>query len=177
MAIKKEDNGERGVGSTGESTAAPQAGGATAAAAKQTDQQGVVDQVKETGRDIAARSLGAIEDRTQSATSGYKSDISTGLHTLADGLRQTSSTFQNAAEDKPLSSAGARYIEDLANKIENVSNYFESKDPADVVKDVKNFARKNPAIFVGGAFALGFALSRLVRSASNTSAPQSRARA
>jgi hypothetical protein len=177
MAIKKEDNGERGVGSTGESTAAPQAGGASAAAAKQTDLQGVVDQVKETGRDIAARSLGAIEDRTQSATSGYKSDISTGLHTLADGLRQTSSTFQNAAEDKPLSSAGARYIEDLANKIENVSNYFESKDPADVVKDVKNFARKNPAIFVGGAFALGFALSRLVRSASNTSAPQSRARA
>lgn len=124
----------------------------------------VVGQVQETGRELASRSIDAIGGRARAATSAYKTDITSGLHTLADGLRQTSSTFMDAAEDKPLSTAGARYIDDLASKIENVSDYFERKDPADLVRDIKVFAKKNPAIFVGGAFALGFAISRLARS-------------
>jgi hypothetical protein len=174
MATKREENGEKGNGSSGQKAAA----GSSSRAASSEDQpeQGVMAQVQDSGREIAAKSLGAVSERTRAATSGYVSDISTGLHTLAAGLRQTSSTFQDAAEDKPLSMAGARYVEDLANKIESVSNYFERKDPADVVNDVKKFARENPTVFVGGAFALGFALSRLVRSA-NAAAPQSRARA
>src|SRR5215207_7425241 len=63
--------------------------------------QGIVAQAQESGREIASKSIQAIGDRTRNATAGYKSDISAGLHTLADGLRQTSSTFQDAAEDKP----------------------------------------------------------------------------
>ena len=130
--------------------------------------EGVMVQVQDSGREIAERSLEAIGSRTRSATSAYQSDISLGLHTLADGLRQTTSTFQDVAEDKPLSAAGARYIEDLAGRIDSVSDYFENADTEALMKDVKGFARRNPAIFVGGAFAAGFALSRLIRSASSS---------
>lgn len=129
--------------------------------------QGVLAQAQESGRDIASKSIEAIGERTRTATAGYKSDISAGLHTLADGLRQTSSTVQDAAEDKPISTAGAKYIEDIAKKIEAVSDYFERSEAGDVVQDLKGFARRNPTVFVGGAFALGFALSRLLRSAEN----------
>lgn len=127
--------------------------------------QSVIAQVQESGREIASKSMEAIGDRTRTATAGYKSDISSGLHTLADGLRQTSSTFQQAAEDKPISTAGARYIEDIAKKIEGVSDYFERTEASDLINDMKGFARRNPAVFVGGAFAMGFAISRLIRSA------------
>ena len=166
MATNKEQNGDKGNGGANRPGQQPasQAGVREPAAAK-VEEQGVVGQAQATGRDIVSKSLDTISERTRAATSGYKSDISSGLHTLADGLRQTSATFQNGGEDKPLSTAGARYIDDLAQKIESVSDYFERKDPADVVQDVKRFARQNPTIFVGGAFALGFAVSRLFRSA------------
>lgn len=131
---------------------------------------GVLAQVKETGQDIATKSMHAIGEKTKSTTEGYKSDISSGLHTLAEGLRQTSSTLgKGEADDKPLSSAGARYIGGLAEKVESVSGYFERKDATDLLKDVTGFAKRNPTVFVGGAFALGFALSRLIKSSATAS--------
>ncbi len=144
---------------------------------KQSGDQGVIGEIQQSGREIAERSIGAVGSRTRTAASGYKSEITSGLYSLADGLRKTSETFQENADDQPLPAAGARYIEDLANKIEWVSNYFEGKDPSAVAQDVKRFARENPTIFVGGAFVVGFAISRLFRSATPTGAPQSRARA
>lgn len=136
---------------------------------------GVIEQVQESGREIAAKSLQAIGERTKSTTAGYQSDISSGLRTLADGLKQTSSTF-GVADETPLSSAGGRYIADLAEKIEGISDYFERKDAGELIEDVKGFARRNPTVFVGGAFALGFAISRLVRSSSHSSASRGEAK-
>lgn len=134
------------------------------------DDAGVLAQVQETGKDIATKSLGAIGEKTRSTTEGYRSDISGGLHMLAEGLRQTSSTFNKGeAHDKPLSSAGARYIGDLAEKVEGVSGYFERMDTTALLRDVKGFAKRNPTVFVGGAFALGFAVSRLIRSSTAAS--------
>lgn len=129
---------------------------------------GLLAQVQESGKDIASKSLKAIGEKTLSTTEGYKSEITGGLNTLAEGLRQASSTFAGAAKDKPLASAGARYIGDLAGKIESVSGYVERKDATALFRDVKGFAKRNPTVFVGGAFALGFALSRLIRSSSAT---------
>ena len=134
---------------------------------------GVLSQVQDTGRDLAAKSLNAIGEKTRSTTEGYKSDITGGLHTLAEGLRQASATFNNQADDNPISSAGARYIGDLAGKIESASGYFERKDAAALMSDVKGFARRNPTVFVGAAFATGFALSRMIRSSMATSSTSS----
>ena len=129
-----------------------------------TSDVGVLEQVQESGKDLASKSLAAIGEKTRSATEGYKSEITGGLHTLAEGLRQTSSTFQRGSDDTPLATAGGRYLGDLADKIESVSGYFERKDAAALMSDVKGFARRNPTVFVGASFAAGFALSRLIRS-------------
>ena len=139
---------------------------------EQFDDAGVLSQVQETGRDLASKSLNAIGEKTRSTTEGYKSEITGGLHTLAEGLRQASASFNEQADDNAISSAGARYIGDLAGKIESVSGYFERKDAADLLQDVKGFARRNPTVFVGSAFALGFALSRFIRS--GAAAPSTR---
>lgn len=135
-------------------------------------EEGVLSQVQESGRDIANKGLQAISEKTRSATDGYKSEITSGLHTLADGLRQTSSSFRTNGEENTLASAGARYIGDLAEKIESVSGYFERKDATALLQDVRGFAKRNPTVFVGSAFAVGFALSRVIRSGASAATAQ-----
>lgn len=131
---------------------------------EKTSDASVLGQVQESGKELASKSLSAIGEKTKIATEGYKSEITGGLHTLAEGLRQTSSTFQRESEDSTLASAGGRYLGDLADKIESVSGYFERKDATALIRDVKGFAKRNPTVFVGAAFAAGFALSRVIRS-------------
>lgn len=170
-----EDTGSRGRsgadGGKGPTTEANGkiAEGRRAEGVQNDEHRSVVGQIQEAGRDVASKSVSAISEKTRAKTAGYQSEISSGLHTLAEGLRQTSSQFQNTAEDTPLSSASARYIGDLAEKLESVSSYFERKDASALMQDVKAFAKSNPTLFVGGAFVVGFAVSRLVRSSSMNS--------
>ncbi|MEO5859042.1 MAG: hypothetical protein ABIR33_08855 [Pyrinomonadaceae bacterium] len=151
---------------TGNGKSAPATAAKSAGSGHDSD-AGVLAQVQKSGKDIASKSLKAIGEKTLSTTEGYKSEITGGLNTLADGLRKASTSFEGS-EDKPLASAGARYIGDLAEKIESVSGYFERNDATALFQDVKGFARRNPTVFVGGAFALGFALSRMIRSTAAT---------
>ncbi|MDI1241096.1 MAG: hypothetical protein PSX80_04160 [bacterium] len=167
----KSAGGSQGQGTaTGGSnmpTASWQSAGARAGQGR--EEEGVLSQVQESGKDIASKGLQAISDKTRSTTEGYKSELTGGLHTLANGLRQTSSSFRTGGEQNALASAGAKYIGDLADRIESVSGYFERKDATDLFRDVKGFARRNPTVFVGGAFVVGFALSRVIRTGASAS--------
>ena len=129
-----------------------------------SEDQGIVGKAQESGREIASRSVQALSDRTRATTDSYMHEVSAGLHTLAEGLRQTSSSVQGTGSDQSLSNAGARHLEGLAGKVDDFSSYLDRKDMTAIYSDVRGFAREHPAVFVGGAFALGFAVSRLLKS-------------
>ena len=135
-----------------------------AAGSFRSEDAGIAGKAQESGREIVSRSVQAVGDRTRATTNSYVQEVSSGLHTLAEGLRHTSSTVQGTTDDQPLSNAGARYLEGLADKVEDFSSYLERKDLTALYSDVRGFAREHPAVFVGGAFAIGFAVSRLLKS-------------
>jgi hypothetical protein len=58
----------------------------------------------------------------------------------------------------------------LAEQIRKVSSYFENRGLEDVIGDARRLVERNPALFIAGGVAVGFALSRLL-----TSAEQNRA--
>jgi hypothetical protein len=45
-----------------------------------------------------------------------------------------------------------------------VANYFEQKDVRAMYHDVENFARRNPAVFIGSAVLAGFGIARFMKS-------------
>ena len=59
-----------------------------------------------------------------------------------------------------------------ANRLEQLSKYIREKDPKQLLGDVQNFGRRRPALLVGGAFLLGFAGARLIKSAMDNTAYQ-----
>jgi hypothetical protein len=121
---------------------------------------GILDKAKET----ASGTYDAVANQATSKIEEHKGELSTGLRTLADTFRKTGSDLKNAEQKTPLTDVTGRYSGLAADQIENVAGYFERKDLRAMMRDAEGFARRNPAIFLGAAFALGMAAARFLKS-------------
>jgi hypothetical protein len=58
----------------------------------------------------------------------------------------------------------AKYVEGAADQIEDWSRRLREKDVDALLSDVQRLARRQPAVFVGSAFALGLVGARFLKS-------------
>lgn len=87
------------------------------------------------------------------------------LHNVAEALRQTSSNLE--MQDQ---SMVAQYSNQVAEGVEKASTYLEEHDFEDLIYEAEDFARRQPELFIGGAFTLGLLAARFLKSsASSTS--------
>src|SRR5688500_4736711 len=124
------------------------------------------DQAKET----AGQAFGAVTDKASTKLDEQRSTLSGGLATVADSVRQVSSNLTSSKTDSGLAEAAARYTDTAARKIDNVATYFDTHNVRDMARDLEGFARRNPAVFLGVAFGLGFLAARFLKSSSSSPA-------
>ncbi len=90
-----------------------------------------------------------------------KTKVADGLGDIAHALRQATS-----ARHEPVVDAVKPYVDKAADRLENVSTYVQDKTLKDMAKDLEDFARREPALFLGGALAIGLIGGRFLKSAS-----------
>jgi hypothetical protein len=71
--------------------------------------------------------------------------------------------------DQGQQAAVPQYLSSAADQVDRLSHYLRSTDLRQMAEGVERFARRQPAIFIGGAFALGLLGARFLKS----SRPQS----
>jgi uncharacterized protein YjbJ (UPF0337 family) len=130
----------------------------------------VTGQVKETvGQvaDQAQQAAGQVVDQARQQASarlvGQKDRAAEGLTSVAHALRQTSQQLR--AQDQQ---AVTGYIESAASQVERMSNYLKQNDLGGLIDDVEQFARRQPALFLGGTFVLGLLGARFLKSSRPT---------
>jgi hypothetical protein len=130
-----------------------------------------LDQAKETAQtlvDQAKTTAGtAYEAATTKATSKLeeqKATVAGGLTSVAEGVRSMTSSLNQATDHNALADYTAQYADTAAKKLEQAARYFETTDVRAMARDIEGFARRNPAIFLGGAFALGMLAARFFKS-------------
>ena len=91
--------------------------------------------------------------------------VAEAVNTLSDQLRQGNQALL------------ARYADRVASQVDQMATYLQHSDPAKVLSDIEDFARREPGLFLAGAFAMGLLGTRFLKSTSrsvNTSgAPES----
>jgi hypothetical protein len=131
--------------STGASTAGSiPAGGATNTSGNGAQQGGIVNKAKE---------------RVAAQLSTQKGRATDGLDTITQAVRHT--TQQLRAEDH---GAVAEYIDKAAEQLERLSHRLRDKDVNELLHDARELARRQPAVFIGGSFALGLLAARFIKS-------------
>lgn len=120
----------------------------------------LVDQAKET----AGKAYEAVTDKAATKLDEQKSTLSGGISTVAESVRQVGENLGSSSTDSGLAEAAAKYTNTAAQKLEDVAGYFETKNVREMARDLEGFARRNPAVFLGAAFGLGFIAARFFKS-------------
>lgn len=89
--------------------------------------------------------------------SSYLSDISAAVHDLTSTL------------DKQGHATIAQYTRSAADELRRMGRAINERDFNDLAREVTSFAQRRPAIFFGGAFAIGFGLARFLASSKTRS--------
>jgi hypothetical protein len=152
-------SGTTGSGITGSST---RTSGTHDMSADASQGSGLMDQM----RSSASDTFKTVKSNTTAKLEEQKSTLSTGLMTVADNIRQLGSNLSGAQANDPLTRFAADYSETAAQKLRSAADYFNTHDVETMYRDVEGIARRNPAVFVGGAFAIGFLAARFLKSSS-----------
>jgi hypothetical protein len=89
------------------------------------------------------------------------------LGTVADALRKTGEELRS--NDSGLTD----YVTKAANSVDHLSIYLQTRTLSQLINDVEGFARREPAMFLGGSFLAGLIGGRFLKSASPAPAVRS----
>ncbi|CAN5318536.1 hypothetical protein BH20ACI2_BH20ACI2_18420 [soil metagenome] len=106
----------------------------------------------------------AVADKAATKIDEQKAGLTGKLTGVADTVRRVSGTLHDTEAESRVSEYAARYTDTAAEKIESVAQYFNSADMKDIARDLESYARRNPAVFLGGAFAIGIMAARFLKS-------------
>jgi hypothetical protein len=105
---------------------------------------------------VAQKATAVVEDR--------KSNISEGLSTVAETVRSAGNELRTAGGQNRLTDYSARFSGSIAERLEQAANYFERNDLRSMMSDAEGLARRNPGVFIGGAFIAGILVARFLKS-------------
>lgn len=128
--------------------------------------------IKQTGTEI----IGQVREKATGVLDEQKANITSGLTSVADSLRQVGDNLRGADEQNAVGKFTAQYGDEIARRIESVSDYLDNADLKDITRDVERLARRQPALFVGGAFVLGLLAVRFLKSSSPKQISKNRGR-
>ena len=120
----------------------------------------IVDQAKQAVTHVASNVANQAREQVSTQFEARKDKAVETMTSVATAIRETSDKLKGVG---PLGEAAGR----AADGIEKVADFFEGKQIGDVVRDVESFAKREPALFIGAAFALGVLGGRFLKSSAH----------
>ena len=129
----------------------------------------IVDQAKQQAQKVVEhtqRRAGEAIDQARVRTKGW---IETQLDAAADGLDGIAGAVKDTGEqlrahDPNNMGQVADVAASTAETVRNVSSKLRDATVDDIMRDTEQFARRQPGLFIGGVFVLGFMLARFLKS-------------
>lgn len=123
--------------------------------------QGAMDkasnQVRQQGQQVAEQA----EDQARSMVNSRKEEAANQLDDIAHAFRETGNQLRDQNNETI-----ARYTDSMAEQVERFADYLHSGDYGQFLSDAERLARRQPELFLGGAFTLGLLAARFFKSSS-----------
>jgi len=108
--------------------------------------------------------LGGIQQRVTSRVDEQKNRAADGLGGIAEVFRSAGNELRN--ENETLAS----YVDTASDQLRRFADTIRQRGVADMLDDVHAFARRRPALFIGGAFLIGLGIARFLKASSDRGA-------
>jgi hypothetical protein len=157
VSIRSSSSG--GQRSTG--TAVKEQGVQATQHAGQTGRQ-VAQKATEQGKQVAAQAGQQVHGVLDQAQSQLMEQAGAQQHRAAGGLRNLGDQLRTAAECGQPGPA-SDLIRQASGRITELADWLEHREPGQVIDEVRDFARRRPGAFLGGAALAGLLFGRLTR--------------
>lgn len=138
--------------------------------------QDLADKATDKAADLAGTAKGQAGDLVNQAKSTATDTLSTGkeratglLGNVAEALHATSDTLHDNDQD-----AFARYADVAARQVEDFTSAIRGRSVGELLDEAEGFARREPALFLGGAFLLGIFGARFLKAGTDGSGGSTR---
>lgn len=123
----------------------------------------VAGTAKDEAAGVASEAKERAADLVGTVTTEVRSQVSSQQQRLAGGLQSVASELDEMASKMEGSGPGGQLAQEASRRIGSVARWFESREPADVLDEVRDFARRRPGLFLSGAALTGLLVGRLTR--------------
>ncbi len=120
----------------------------------------------------ATQAADQVRQKAKSQLATQKERAAGTLESVAQALHQTGQQLR----EQDQGSIG-QYADEAADRVERFSGHLRERNVDQLVGQAEDFARRQPALFVGGAFALGLLGARFLKSSSQGEGYSSEGRA
>ena len=92
--------------------------------------------------------------------------VSTQKERLADGIQNAAAMVLMGSDQlRQNNQEGiAQYTDQIANKMDEAAIFLRERGIGDIASELENFARREPVLFLGGAFTVGLLAARFLKS-------------
>ena len=105
--------------------------------------------------------MGRVRERATTQLNTQKDRATEGIGSAAQAVRQSTQQLRDQRHDTV-----ARYIEQAADRLDRFATRLKERNVTELLDEAQRLARRKPALFIGGAFALGLLGSRFFKSSS-----------
>ncbi len=121
--------------------------------------QDLLQQAKQTTNEVVSQ----VQQQANSQITQQKDTIASQLSSVVNAFRRFDESLTNEG-DGPVARFAGQYGQKAADGLDRFARYLREQDPKRLMNDVQNFGRRQPALLIGGAFLLGLAGARLIKS-------------
>jgi hypothetical protein len=149
--------------STGDTGTAGQTGQRAAGQQGQGQGQGGEQDLVQHAKHATGEIVNQVQQQAGQQIDRQKESAANDLSQVVSAVRRFGESL-GAEQGGPIARYAAQYGDKAAQKLEQFAGYIREQDARRLLDDVQNFGRRRPALMLGGAFLLGLAGARLIRS-------------
>nr|UXE45863.1 hypothetical protein Hi04_10k_c5380_00015 [uncultured bacterium] len=124
----------------------------------------------DSARDAISGAASQAGAKVVSGVNTQKARAADSLGSVAQALRQSGDQLRSKDTGMPV----GQYISTAADRVERLSDYLRRSTVSNMMGEVEQFARRQPAVFIGGALMLGLLGARFLKSSGRGNADAQR---
>jgi ElaB/YqjD/DUF883 family membrane-anchored ribosome-binding protein len=142
---------------------------ATDATSAPPGDQSTGEQAKEKAQEVATQAQEKLGEAAEQAKGTVRTQIDDRSRQAGEQVASTAGDIRKVAEQlrEQGSEQPAKLAEQAADRAERLGSYLTESDADRILRDVEDFARRQPWAVVGAGLFVGFAASRLLKASSS----------
>jgi hypothetical protein len=119
----------------------------------------LLQQAKQTTSEV----VGQVQQQAGTRLNRQKDEAASEIQKVAGAVRQLGDQL-GGQDQGPIAHYAAEYGKKAADGLERLTNYLRQNDTKALVNEIENLGRRQPVLLIGGAFLLGLAGARFLKS-------------